>query len=49
MFIEQQITIRMISEGSCDIKDLVMKLKMQLCITGINLKYKQLENSYLKL
>ncbi len=40
----------MISEGSCD-TEVVMMLKIQLCITGINyiLKYIQIENSYFKL
>ncbi len=49
MFLEQQINIRMISEGSCDTE--VMMLKIQLCITGINYisKYITIENNYFKL
>ncbi len=40
--------IRMISEGSCDIKTGVMMLKIQLCIRRINyiLKYIQIDELF---
>ncbi len=45
--INQQI--RMISEGSCDTEEIM--LKIQLCVTGINyiLKYIKIETFYFKL
>ncbi len=48
MFLEHQISIRMISEGSCDTENWSSFL---LAITGINLilKYIKIENSYFKM
>ncbi len=51
MFLEQQIIIRMISEGSCDTEDWCDGAEYTALITGINYisKHIQIENIYLKL